>query len=114
MEDCVFCSIIRHEVPGRIEYEDDDLVIFKDINPQAPVHLLIVPRKHIPSLPDASEEDQAILGRLMLAAGRVAREQGLDQDGFRLVMNTGRKTGQSVFHIHFHLLGGRAMHWPPG
>lgn len=99
---------------ARILYEDDTVVAFEDVNPQAPVHVLIVPRKHIATNLDLGPEDKPIIGHLFTVANRIAREKGIDQRGFRLVMNTNAEAGQSVFHIHLHLLGGRPMHWPPG
>jgi len=114
MEGCVFCRIAAKEVQSKIAYEDEEVVAFHDINPQAPVHVLVVPRKHIPTLNDASEEDQALLGKMMLVAQKLAKELGIADSGYRLVLNTNRGAGQSVFHIHLHLLGGRLFHWPPG
>lgn len=111
---CLFCKIAAKQIPAKIAFEDDDLVAFHDINPGAPTHLLVIPRKHLTSLDEASADDQALLGKLLLACQRVAREQGIAQSGFRVVANTGPNAGQSVFHIHLHVLGGRAMAWPPG
>lgn len=113
MSDCVFCKIVSGDVPANIVHQDGDLVAFRDLNPQAPVHLLIVPRKHIASMNEAADEDQGLLGRLFLAARELAAKEGVDQ-GYRLVNNCGSSAGQSVFHIHVHLLGGRTMTWPPG
>lgn len=112
MADCLFCQIIAKEIPAKVIFEDDLSVAFRDVNPQAPTHLLIVPRKHIQSLSASGEEDSALLGHLQRAAARVAREAGVSS--FRLVTNNGRGAGQSVDHLHYHLLGGRAMAWPPG
>lgn len=114
MESCVFCRIIARELPSDIVYEDADVVAFRDINPQAPVHLLIVPRKHIPTLNEATAEDQAVLGQLLLVAQGLAQRFQVANEGYRLVLNVNRGAGQSVFHIHLHLLGGRPFHWPPG
>jgi len=114
MESCIFCRIAAKEVQSKIAYEDEEVVAFHDINPQAPVHVLIVPRKHIPTLNDAGEEDQALLGKMMLVAQKLAKELGIADSGYRLVLNTNRGAGQSIFHIHLHLLGGRLFHWPPG
>lgn len=111
---CLFCKIVSGQVPAKIAYEDEDVVAFHDISPQAPVHLLVIPRKHIESLSHAEPTDEALLGKLMLCAARVAKEQGLDSKGFRVVVNNGALAGQTVFHIHVHVLGGRAMAWPPG
>lgn len=104
-ESCLFCRIARRQLPARIEYEDDDVVVFHDIHPAAPVHLLIVPKLHVESLLDAAGEHQALLGKMLLLAPRLAREQGAN-DGFRLIVNNGRGGGQEVFHLHFHVLGG--------
>lgn len=111
---CLFCKIAAKQIPAKIAFEDDELLAFHDINPGAPTHLLVIPRKHLTSLDEASADDQALLGKLLLACQRVAREQGIAQSGFRVVANTGPNAGQSVFHIHLHVLGGRAMAWPPG
>ncbi len=114
MVDCIFCKIASMEIQSKIAYEDEEVVAFHDINPQAPVHVLVIPRKHIPSLNEATEEDQILLGKLMLVAQRLAKELGVADDGYRLVLNTNRGAGQSIFHIHLHLLGGRPFRWPPG
>ena len=113
MSSTLFEKIINREIPSDILYEDDLSFVIKDINPQAPTHLLIIPKKVIPKLSDASEDDQMILGHLMLVAGKIADELGLDET-FRLVVNNGAKAGQSVFHLHLHLLSGRLLNWPPG
>jgi len=109
----LFQKIIDREIPADIVYEDDLSIVIKDINPQAPTHLLIIPKKPIPKVSDALKEDKDILGHLMWVAGEVAREVGVE-DTFRLVVNNGAKAGQSVFHIHIHLLSGRTLSWPPG
>tara|TARA_B100001029_G_C15059399_1_gene457070 strand:+ start:1191 stop:1529 length:339 start_codon:yes stop_codon:yes gene_type:complete len=109
----LFTKIINKEIPADIIYEDNLSLVFKDINPQAPIHLLIIPKKSIPKLSDASEEDKELLGHLLWVAGEVARDLDLD-DTFRLVVNNGAKAGQSVFHLHLHLLSGRPLQWPPG
>lgn len=111
--DCLFCKIAAKQIPAKIVYEDDDVFAFEDIGPQAPTHILICPRKHFASLNEASQEDQAVLGKLQLVAAEHARKLNL-LDGYRTVLNTGRGAGQSVFHLHLHLLGGRPFHWPPG
>ncbi len=113
MSDCLFCRIGQKELTARIIYEDADLFAFEDINPQAPTHVLICPRKHIASLLDVTAENGPLLGRMMLLAADLARERKLT-DGFRTVFNNGRGAGQSVFHLHLHLLGGRSFRWPPG
>ena len=109
----LFEKIIAREIPANIEYEDDLSIVIHDINPQAPIHLLIIPKKPIPKLSDATQEDKELLGHLMWVAGEVARDLGLDET-FRLVTNNGAKAGQSVFHLHLHLLSGRPLQWPPG
>lgn len=113
MSDCLFCKIAAGAIPSRRCYEDDDLVAFHDVSPQAPVHVLVVPRRHLASLDAAVEQDGALLGRLLLVIRALARELGI-QSGYRVVNNCGASAGQSVFHVHFHLLGGRPMGWPPG
>jgi histidine triad (HIT) family protein len=114
MSSCLFCRIVAGEIPAQVIYEDDECLAFRDINPQSPVHVLVIPRKHIASLADASAEDAALLGRLLLAGAHVARDEGLAESGFRTVINTGENAGQSVFHIHVHILGGRQFGWGPG
>ena len=109
----LFEKIINKEIPSEIIYEDDVSIVIEDINPQAPIHLLIIPKKVIPKLSDASNEDKEILGHLMLVAGKIADQLGLDET-FRLVVNNGAKAGQSVFHLHLHLISGRPLNWPPG
>jgi histidine triad (HIT) family protein len=114
MADSIFTKIINREIPAAIEYEDDDIIAFADIQPQAPVHILIVPKKHIVTVNDIVEADASLIGRMVLAAAQIARGKGIDQSGYRLVMNCNADGGQSVFHIHMHLLGGRKLTWPPG
>jgi histidine triad (HIT) family protein len=111
--DTIFSKIIRREIPVNIVYEDDLALAFKDINPQAPVHILVIPKKPIVKLADAEPEDQAILGHLLLTAQKVAAEAGLN-NGYRVVINNGADGGQTVYHLHLHILGGRQMQWPPG
>ena len=113
MEATLFEKIINKEIPAYILYEDELSIVIKDISPQAPTHLLIIPKKVIPKLSDATDEDQNILGHLMLVAGKIAEQLELDET-FRLVVNNGAKAGQSVFHLHLHLLSGRSLNWPPG
>jgi len=110
----VFARIIRREIPAQIEYEDEEVVAFRDINPQAPIHILVVPKKAIPTLNDASEEDIPLLGKLLWVARQLAHQHGIAERGYRLVLNCNREAGQTVFHIHLHLLGGRPFQWPPG
>jgi len=109
---CLFCRIVRKEIPAKIVAETDDYVAFRDINPQAPVHILVVPRAHVPSLNEVT--DPTIVGRLAQAATELAKREGLAERGYRLVINTNADAGQTVFHLHLHLLGGRHMSWPPG
>ena len=113
MNDCLFCKIGRKEIPAKLVYEDAEVFAFEYIHPQAPVHILLCPRKHLVSLTDATAEDTALLGRLQLIAAQLATERKLT-DGYRTVINNGRGAGQSVFHLHLHLLGGREFRWPPG
>lgn len=114
MADCLFCKIIRREIPGSIVFEDDEMLAFNDINPQAPTHVLIIPKRHIESLNALENGDDAIVGALVRRAAAIAKERGLAAGGYRTVFNTNRDAGQTVFHIHLHLLGGRSMSWPPG
>jgi histidine triad (HIT) family protein len=111
---CLFCKIVKREVPASVLFEDDTLLAFSDIRPVAPTHALVIPKRHIVSLEEASPEDAALLGQLLLAGRRVAREAGIDRSGWRAVINNGSDAGQSVFHVHVHVLGGRPMAWPPG
>lgn len=111
---CLFCQIADHRSPANIVYEDEESVAFEDIRPQAPVHVLIIPRRHISSLNQGSAGHELLFGRLLGLAARLAKEKGIDGSGYRLVINTNRDGGQTVFHIHIHLLGGRPLNWPPG
>jgi len=113
MTHCIFCKIMAKEVPARILHEDETSIAFHDINPQAPVHVLVIPRKHFASAEEAGEADEPVLGHLHRVAAKLARELKLT-GGYRTVVNTGAEAGQSVFHLHLHLLGGRPMRWPPG
>ena len=113
-QNCLFCRIVAGEVPADIVYQDERCVAFRDINPQAPVHVLVIPRDHTESLDEATQRDETMLGHLLRAAARVANEQGLSENGYRTVINTGAGAGQSVFHLHLHVLGGRPLSWPPG
>lgn len=114
MADCIFCKIAKKEIPSKMVHEDADCVAFEDLNPQAPTHVLVVPRKHIATLNDLAAEDEALLGKLHRTAAAIAKTRGLSERGFRAVMNCNREAGQTVFHLHLHLLGGRVMGWPPG
>ena len=113
-EDCLFCRIVSRDINSDIVFEDDEVLAFKDANPQAPVHLLIIPKAHISNVLDLGESNLELMGRLVSVANRLAREEKIDGTGFRLVTNTGPEVGQSVYHLHLHLLGGRSMRWPPG
>lgn len=112
--DCLFCKIAAGDVPADIVHESEDLLAFRDINPQAPVHILVIPRRHVPSLDEAGDGDGGLLGALLLAARDLARSEGIAEDGYRTVLNVGGDGGQTVHHVHVHLLGGRALTWPPG
>jgi histidine triad (HIT) family protein len=111
---CLFCKIVNKSIPAKVLFEDDDVVAFHDLNPTAPVHVLVIPKKHIVGLAEAVTEDALVLGKLLVAARRVAEETGIAQTGFRTVVNSGPNAGQSVFHLHVHVIGGRQMGWPPG
>ena len=112
-DDCLFCKIAAGELPSTEVYSDDTYYAFRDINPATPVHILIVPRKHIARIDEASEEDAEVIGTLFLKANEIARSEGIAETGFRLIINCGLQAGQSVFHIHLHIMGGRPMAWPP-
>ena len=114
MSDCLFCRIASGEIPARIVHQDDRYVAFEDINPQAPVHILIIPRRHLEGLNELGPDDNELVGGVHLLARDLARARGLSDRGYRLVVNSGPDAGQTVFHLHFHLLGGRALKWPPG
>ena len=113
MTDCLFCRIVSGEIPSRKVYEDDFTYAFEDLDPKAPTHVLVVPKKHIRGLKEATAEEAEILGRCHIAAAEVARQRGIE-NGYRTVLNVGPGSGQSVFHLHVHLIGGRLLHWPPG
>lgn len=112
-DNCIFCKIIAGEIPSNKVYEDDQIYAFRDINPAAPTHVLIIPKKHIAYVSEMQPEDKALIGHLIYSAARIAEQEGIT-NGFRLVVNNGADAGQAVFHIHYHLLGGRKMTWPPG
>ena len=114
MDDCIFCKIVAGDIPADKVYEDDSVVAFRDLNPQAPTHILIIPRQHIATLNDLRTEDEPVAGHLFGAARDIAAQEGMADAGYRTVMNCNEAGGQAVFHIHLHLLGGRMMHWPPG
>jgi len=111
---CLFCRVISKEIPADFVHQDDRSIVIRDINPQAPTHLLVIPLEHIESLDDAAQKDEALLGHLLRVGARVANAEGLGESGYRTVINTGAGAGQSVFHLHVHVLGGRPMNWPPG
>lgn len=114
MSNCLFCKIVNREIPGSIVYEDDRVLAFNDINPQAPTHVLLIPKRHIATLNDLQPGDDQIVGELVRRAAAIAEERGIAAGGFRTIINTNRDAGQTVFHIHLHLIGGRGMQWPPG
>ena len=113
-EDCLFCKIVARDIPADIIYESESAIAFRDINPQAPTHVLVIPRQHIATINDLDEADRSLVGDLYLAAQQIAAEEGIAESGYRAVMNCNEGAGQSVFHIHLHVLGGRALTWPPG
>lgn len=113
-EDCLFCKILAGDIPADIVYESDTAIAFRDINPQAPTHVLIIPRKHIATINELEPGDESLLGDLYIAAKNIAAEEGIAESGYRAVMNCNEGAGQSVFHIHLHVLGGRSLSWPPG
>jgi histidine triad (HIT) family protein len=113
-DDCLFCGIVAGDIPANVIAEAEEWVAFRDIHPQAPTHVLVVPRRHVATLDDLREGDEPLTGALVAAAARIARQEGLVESGYRVVMNCGAGAGQSVFHIHLHLLGGRGFSWPPG
>lgn len=114
MSDCLFCKIAEKTIPSKLVHEDERAVAFEDINPQAPTHVLVIPKRHVASVSELAEADAGLLGHLMLTAAAVAKQKGIAEAGYRVVVNTGRNGGQTVFHLHLHVLGGRPMHWPPG
>ena len=113
-DDCIFCRIVAGEIPAQVVHQDDHALVFQDVNPQAPTHLLVIPRRHVASVDHLSPQDEALAGHLLLVAGKAARSQGLDKTGYRVVTNIGRDGGQTVSHLHLHVLGGRNLGWPPG
>lgn len=114
LTNCIFCKIINGEIPSEKVFENENVIAFKDINPAAPVHILIIPRKHISSINDLEEKDACIIGEIFLAAKEIAKKLGIAEDGYRVVSNCGEKAGQTVMHLHYHLIGGRSLNWPPG
>jgi len=114
MTDCIFCKIVSGDIPGDIVYQDDDVLAFRDLNPQAPTHILVIPKQHFSTTNDLDAQDAELAGKLILAAKNIAKQEGIAEEGYRTVLNCNRGAGQTVFHIHLHLLGGRPMGWPPG
>lgn len=114
LSECLFCRIAAREIPADVVYDSDDVVAFRDINPQAPTHVLIIPKRHVATVAEVTDQDGGVLVEMMQTAGRLAHADGVDASGWRLVANTGADAGQSVQHLHFHLLGGRRLGWPPG
>ncbi len=113
-EDCLFCKILNGDIPADLVYESDSAIAFRDRNPHAPTHVLVIPRKHIPTINDLDDADRDVVGSLYMAARDIARQEGIADDGYRTVMNCNEGAGQTVFHIHLHVLGGRSLGWPPG
>lgn len=114
MSDCLFCKIVSGEIPSKKVYEDDKILVFNDINPEAPVHVLIIPKKHIASLNEISSEDSTIIAHIFITVPQIVRELGIAENGYRIISNALKDGGQTVPHVHFHLLGGRSLKWPPG
>lgn len=114
MTDCIFCQIVGGTIPAKKLYEDDQVIAFDDVNPQARVHILVIPKRHLVSLDDTQDSDAALLGQLLIVCAKMAREHGIVESGYRVVANTGRGAGQTVLHLHWHVLGGRSFEWPPG
>ncbi|AEF54119.1 histidine triad nucleotide-binding protein [Marinomonas posidonica] len=112
--DCLFCKLVKGEIPATILYQDDDVIAFEDIMPQAPCHFLVIPKRHISTLNDLTDEDASLVGKLQITAAKVAKQKGISEEGYRVVMNCNEIGGQTVYHIHMHVLGGRNMTWPPG
>lgn len=111
---CIFCKIVKKEIPSKIVYEDELVLAFEDIAPQAPIHILVIPKKHYSTLLEMNEEEKELLGHIFMVIKKIAKEKGVDERGFRIVLNCNSQAGQTVYHVHFHLLAGRQMHWPPG
>ena len=114
MTDCIFCKMVSGEITPDTVYEDDDVLAFRDMNPQAPVHVLVIPKQHVATINDLDADSSALVGKMMMAAAKVAQQEGFAEQGYRTIMNCNAHGGQTVFHIHLHLLGGRVMGWPPG
>ena len=114
MEDCIFCKVVKGEIPSQKVYEDEKILAFNDVNPQAPIHILIIPKRHIDKLSSLEDKDKELIGYMFLIAKRIAKDKGINKTGYRIVGNCEKNAGQLVFHIHLHLLGGRKFGWPPG
>ena len=114
MDNCIFCKIAKKEIPSTLLYEDEETLAFKDVNPQAPVHAVIIPKAHLEKVSDITEKNAALIGKLVLVGNQLARKEGMMEKGYRFVINCGREGGQTVYHLHLHLLGGRPFRWPPG
>ncbi|MCO4786183.1 histidine triad nucleotide-binding protein [Marinomonas atlantica] len=112
--DCLFCKLVNGDIPAKILYQDEDVIAFEDIVPQAPTHFLVIPKRHISTLNDLSNDDAELVGKLPITAAKIAKELGIDESGYRVIMNCNEMGGQTVYHIHMHVLGGRSMTWPPG
>ncbi len=114
MGNCLFCKMVAGDIKPDVVYEDDSVLAFRDLNPQAPVHILVIPKKHISTINDMSHDDERLIGKLYMAAKKITKQEGISEDGYRAVINCNKDGGQAVYHIHLHLLGGRSMVWPPG
>ena len=114
MSECLFCKIVEKKIPAKLVHEDEHTLAFDDINPHAPIHTLVIPKKHVGAVQDCTTQDQGLLGYLLLSCAKVAKQKGLVESGYRIVTNTGPDGGQTVFHLHLHVMGGRPMNWPPG
>lgn len=114
MKDCIFCKIVQKTIPSKIVYEDEKVLAFEDINPQAPIHILVIPKKHISTLIDCDQDDYLLISHIYKIINKIADEKDIAKSGFRVVTNCNAEAGQTVYHIHFHIFGGRHMHWPPG
>lgn len=113
-DDCVFCRIAKKSIPSKLVFEDDDILAFEDINPQAPVHIVVISKAHVERVSELSDKDALLAGKMVMAAKKIAKQRGVEGSGYRIVINCNKDGGQAVFHLHLHLLGGRAMAWPPG
>ena len=114
MSDCIFCKIGAGQIPSKVVYQDEEVFAFEDLNPQAPIHVLIIPKRHISALSDLSEGEKSLVGHILKVGTLIAKKKGIAESGYRIVVNNGQDAGQTVFHLHFHVLGGRHMKWPPG